>query len=45
MKLPAPRQMRLSGGTELAYVTAGDPSNPLCFSCMGFPAPHVHSAR
>ncbi|MGX9576376.1 alpha/beta fold hydrolase [Mesorhizobium sp. f-mel] len=30
--------MRLSGGTELAYVTAGDPSNPALLLLHGFPS-------
>ncbi|TIM11493.1 MAG: alpha/beta hydrolase [Mesorhizobium sp.] len=38
MRLPASRQMRLSGGTELAYVTAGDPSNPALLLLHGFPS-------
>src|SRR5687768_15889974 len=37
MSLPAQRRMRLSGGTELAYVTAGDPSNPALLLVHGFP--------
>jgi pimeloyl-ACP methyl ester carboxylesterase len=38
MNLPAQRRMRLSGGTELAYVVAGDPSNPAMLLLHGFPA-------
>ncbi|TIY09948.1 MAG: alpha/beta fold hydrolase, partial [Mesorhizobium sp.] len=38
MSLPAQRRMRLSGGTELAYVTAGDPSNPALLLLHGFPS-------
>ncbi len=38
MSLPAPRRMRLSGGTELAYVTAGDPSDPALLLLHGFPS-------
>ena len=37
MKLLDRRRMRLSGGTELAYVTAGDPSNPALLLLHGFP--------
>ena len=35
---PAQRRMRLSGGTELAYVTAGDPSNSALLLLHGFPS-------
>jgi pimeloyl-ACP methyl ester carboxylesterase len=36
--LPATQQrLRLSGGTELAFVTAGDPSNPAMLLLHGFP--------
>ena len=46
MTLLARRRMRLSGGTELAYVTAGDPSNPaLLPRCTAFPARRIISAR
>src|SRR5690606_37154394 len=38
MGLPAQRRMHLSGGTELAYVTAGDPSNPALLLLHGFPS-------
>lgn len=38
MTLPAQRRMRLSDGTELAYVTAGDPSNPALLLLHGFPS-------
>ncbi|WP_287095471.1 alpha/beta fold hydrolase [Mesorhizobium sp.] len=38
MSPPAQRRMRLSGGTELAYVTAGDPSNPALLLLHGFPS-------
>ncbi len=31
------RRMRLSGGTELAYATAGDPSKPALLLLHGFP--------
>ena len=34
----AQRRMRLSGGTELAYVTAGDPSNTALLLLHGFPS-------
>jgi pimeloyl-ACP methyl ester carboxylesterase len=37
MSLPAKRQMRLSGGTMLSYVTAGDPSNPAVLLLHGVP--------
>ena len=33
----ARRRMRLSGGTELAYVTAGDSANPALLLVHGFP--------
>jgi pimeloyl-ACP methyl ester carboxylesterase len=32
------RRLRLSGGTELAVVTAGDPSNPALLLLHGFPS-------
>src|SRR5687768_17414110 len=38
MSLPAQHRLRLSGGTELAYVTAGDPSNPALLLLHGFPS-------
>ncbi|MBR0669153.1 alpha/beta hydrolase [Roseomonas hellenica] len=38
MGKPAGHRMRLSGGTELAYVTAGDPSNPALLLLHGFPS-------
>lgn len=35
---PAPRQrLRLSGGTELAFITAGDPSRPATLLLHGYP--------
>ncbi|MGK9233143.1 alpha/beta hydrolase [Inquilinus limosus] len=34
----ARRRLRLSNGTELAYVTAGDPSNPALLLLHGFPS-------
>jgi pimeloyl-ACP methyl ester carboxylesterase len=37
MSLPQ-RRMRLSGGTEISYVTAGDPSNPAVLLLHGFPS-------
>jgi pimeloyl-ACP methyl ester carboxylesterase len=44
MSLPAPRRLRLSGGTELAYFTAGDPSNPALLLLHGFPS-SAHTFR
>jgi pimeloyl-ACP methyl ester carboxylesterase len=38
MSLPAQRRMGLSGGTELSYVTAGDPSKPALLLLHGFPS-------
>jgi pimeloyl-ACP methyl ester carboxylesterase len=38
MSLPAQRRMRISGGTELSYVTAGDTSNPALLLLHGFPS-------
>ena len=38
MGLPAQRRLRLSGGTELAYVAAGDPSSPALLLLHGFPS-------
>src|SRR5919109_175945 len=38
MSLPARRRMHLSGGAELSYVTAGDPSNPALLLLHGFPS-------
>lgn len=38
MPLPDQRRMRLSDGTELAYVAAGDPSNPALLLLHGFPS-------
>jgi pimeloyl-ACP methyl ester carboxylesterase len=38
MGLPVQHRMRLSAGTELAYVTAGDPSSPALLLLHGFPA-------
>src|SRR5687768_4534464 len=35
---PAPRQrLRLSGGTKLAFITAGDPSRPAVLLVHGYP--------
>lgn len=38
MSLPDQQRMRLSGGTELAYVTAGDRSKPALLLLHGFPS-------
>ena len=38
MSLPTQRRMRLSGGTELSYVTAGDTSQPALLLLHGFPS-------
>lgn len=38
MSLPPQQRMRLSGGTELSYVTAGDPSKPALLLLHGFPS-------
>jgi pimeloyl-ACP methyl ester carboxylesterase len=38
MSLPDRRRMRLAGGTELSYVTAGDASNPAVLLLHGFPS-------
>lgn len=32
------RQIRLSGGTDLSFITAGDPSNPAMLLLHGFPS-------
>lgn len=38
MSTAAPRRMRLSGGTEVAVVTAGEPSQPALLLLHGFPS-------
>jgi pimeloyl-ACP methyl ester carboxylesterase len=38
MKRLARRRLRLSGGTELSFVTAGDPSSPALLLQHGFPS-------
>ena len=38
MSLPTRQRLRLSGGTELSFVTAGDASNPALLLFHGFPS-------
>jgi pimeloyl-ACP methyl ester carboxylesterase len=38
MTSPTQQRLRLSGGTELSFITAGDPSNPALLLLHGFPS-------